>query len=80
MYSQGWRDREVMMGYGTRVRLWYSTLGQSLAHADMYGSLATGRRRKKEKGGWAADEWRMNDGGMMSAWLARGWMDGQMDR
>lgn len=33
-YSKGHRDREVVIVCGTRIQLWYSTLGQSLAHAD----------------------------------------------
>lgn len=36
-----------------------------------------GRWEEEEGGkGWTADGWKLNDGGMMSAWLARVWMNG----
>lgn len=38
-----------------------------------------GRWKEEEegrKGGWTADGWKLNDGGMMSAWPARVWMNG----
>lgn len=40
------------------------------------GKFGSWEEKEGRKGNWTADGWRMNDGGMMSAWLVRRWLDG----
>lgn len=60
----------------------YNTLGWSLAHADLWGIWLLGGEGKgveqlMGKGWWKSSGWNLNNGGMLSGWLAKGWMDGR---